>query len=143
MVAIEETHTFNQTFVNSFRLGYNRTKGAVNVAGPAVNPVAADTTLGSAPGRAAAIINVSGVITDSVAVGGNSFFNHIQNSYQVYDDAFLTRGNHSLRFGFAFEKIEYNEFGLRRPNGRVRFQSLANFLQDIPRDFFSLDPSRI
>src|SRR5713226_8473656 len=114
LVAIEETHTFNQTFVNSFRLGYNRTKGAVNVAGPAVNPVAADTTLGSAPGRAAAIINVPG-LNDAVGVGGNSFFRHIQNSYQIYDDAFVTRGNHSLRVGFAFENIEYNENSLRRP----------------------------
>ncbi len=142
MIAIEETHTFTQTLINSFRLGYNRTKGAVNVTGPAVNPVAADTSLGSAPGRPAAIINVSGVITDSVAVGGNSFFNHIQNSYQIYDDAFLTRGNHSLRFGFAFEKIEYNEFGLRRPNGRVSFASLEAFLTNRATNFFALDPTR-
>src|SRR6267143_1116700 len=141
MIAIEETHTFNQTFVNSFRLGYNRTKGAVNVQGPAINPAAADKALGRAPGRASAIITVPG-INDAVGVGGNSFFRHVQNSYQIYDDAFVTRGNHSLRFGFAFEKIEYNENSLRRPNGRVRFRSLSNFLQDIPRDFFSLDPSR-
>ena len=141
MIAIEETHTFNQTFVNSFRLGYNRTKGAVNVQGPALNPAAADVALGTAPGRASAIITVPG-INDSVGVGGNSFFRHVQNSYQIYDDAFLTRGNHSLRFGFAFEKIEYNELGLRRPNGRIRFRSLSDFLQDIPRDFFVLDPSR-
>jgi hypothetical protein len=141
MIAIEETHTFNQTFVNSFRLGYNRTKGAVNVQGPALNPAAADLALGSAPGRAAAIVTVSG-ISDSVGIGGNSFFRHVQNSYQIYDDAFVTRGNHSLRFGFAFEKIEYNELGLRRPNGRVTFTSLANFLQDRPATFFSLDPGR-
>src|SRR5882672_813210 len=141
MIAIEETHTFNQNFVNSFRLGYNRTKGAVNVQGPALNPAAADVALGSAPGRAAAIITVPG-LSDAVGVGGNSFFRHVQNSYQIYDDAFLTRGNHSLRFGFAFEKIEYNELGLRRPNGRIRFRSLSDFLQDIPRDFFVLDPSR-
>jgi len=141
MIAIEETHTFNQNFINSFRLGYNRTKGAVNVAGPALNPSAADLALGSAPGRASAIIGVSG-ISDSVGVGGNSFFRHVQNSYQIYDDAFVTRSNHSLRFGFAFEKIEYNELGLRRPNGRVTFTSLSNFLQDKPATFFSLDPSR-
>jgi hypothetical protein len=141
MFAIEETHTFNQSFVNSIRLGYNRTKGAVNVQGPAINPAAADLALGSAPGRASAIITIPGV-QDAVGVGGNSYFRHVQNSYQIYDDAFVTRGNHSLRFGFAFEKIEYNENSLRRPNGRVRFRSLANFLQDIPRDFFSLDPSR-
>lgn len=142
MIAIEETHTFNQNLVNSFRLGYNRTKGAVNVTGPAINPVAADTALGSAPGRAAAIINVSNVITDAVGVGGNSFFRHVQNSYQIYDDAFLTRGDHSLRFGFAFEKIEYNELGLRRPNGRVVFASLASFLTNQPSSFFALDPTR-
>jgi len=141
MIALEETHTFNQNLINSFRLGYNRTKGAVNVQGPALNPVAADLALGSAPGRAAAIITVPG-LNDAVGVGGNSFFRHLQNSYQIYDDAFLTRGNHSLRFGFAFEKIEYNENSLRRPNGRVRFRSLSDFLQDKPRDFFSLDPSR-
>ena len=141
MIAIEETHTFNQSFINSFRLGYNRTKGAVNVQGPALNPVAADLALGSAPGRAAAIITVPG-LNDAVGVGGNSYFRHVQNSYQIYDDAFVTRGNHSLRFGFAFEKIEYNELGLRRPNGRVRFRSLSDFLQDKPRDFFVLDPSR-
>jgi len=106
MIAIEETHTFNQNFINSFRLGYNRTKGAVNVAGPALNPSAADLALGSAPGRAAAIITVTGLNADAVGVGGNSFFRHVQNSYQIYDDAFLTRGNHSLRFGAAFEKID-------------------------------------
>jgi len=26
---------------------------------------------------------------------------HIWNSFQFYDDAFLTRGTHSLKFGFA------------------------------------------
>jgi hypothetical protein len=141
MIAIELTHTFNQNFVNTIRLGYNRTKGAVNVQGPALNPVAADLALGSAPGRASAIITVPG-INDAVGVGGNSYFRHVQNSYQIYDDAFLTKGNHSLRFGYALEKIEYNENSLRRPNGRVRFRSLSDFLQDKPRDFFSLDPSR-
>jgi hypothetical protein len=141
MIAIEETHTFNQNFINSFRLGYNRTKGAVNVQGPALNPAAADLALGSAPGRAAAIITVSG-LNDAVGVGGNSFFRHVQNSYQIYDDAFVTRGDHSFRFGFAYEKIEYNELGLRRPNGRVTFTSLSNFLQDKPTTFFSLDPVR-
>src|SRR5258708_15752127 len=141
MIALEETHTFNQNFINSFRLGYNRTKGAVNVQGPALNPVAADLALGSAPGRAAAIITVPG-LNDAVGVGGNSYFRHVQNSYQIYDDAFVTRGNHSLRFGFAFEKIEYNEFGLRRPNGRVSFADLEKFLTNQATNFFALDPTR-
>src|SRR5258705_7363514 len=48
-------------------------------------------------------------INDAVGVGGNSFFRHVQNSYQVYDDAFATKGNHSFRFGFAFERIQRSE----------------------------------
>ena len=31
------------------------------------------------------------------------------NSYQVYDDISLTRGNHSLNFGFACERIHDND----------------------------------
>ena len=141
MFAIEETHIFSQNLVNSIRFGFSRSAGDVNIAGAALNPAAADTALGSAPNRAAAIITIPG-INDAVGVGGNSSFNHLQNSYQVYDDAFLTRGNHSIRFGFAFENISYKELSLRRPNGRVRFRSLSDFLLDRPRDFFALDPSR-
>jgi hypothetical protein len=141
LVVVEETHTFSNTFVNSFRVGFNRTTASVNVAGPAVNPVAADTSLGSAPGRPAAIISVPG-LTQAVSVGGNSFFDHVQNSYQVYDDAFVTRGNHSLKFGFAFERVIYNELGLRRQNGFVNFGSIAAFLTNKPTSFFALDPSR-
>ena len=139
--AIEETHIFSQNLVNSIRFGYSRSAGDVNIAGAALNPAAAETALGSAPGRAAAIITIPG-INDAVGIGGNSSFNHLQNSIQAYDDAFLTRGNHSIRFGFAYEHISYKELSLRRPNGRVRFRSLSDFLLDKPRDFFALDPSR-
>jgi hypothetical protein len=141
MIAIEETHTFGPGFVNAIRLGYNRTKGFVNAGGEALNPIAKDTSLGSAPGRTAAIISVPG-LTSTVSVEGNSLFRHIQNSYQFYDDAYVTQGNHSFRFGFAFEKIEYNELGLRRPNGLVSFGSLTNFLTNRPTSFFALDPTR-
>jgi hypothetical protein len=141
MVAIEETHTFSPTLVNSIRLGYNRTKGFVNAPGEALNPIAGDTALGGAPGKPSPIISVPG-LTATVAVGGNAIFRHIQNSYQLYDDAFLTQGNHSLRFGFAFEKIEYNELGLRRPNGFAAFGSLSDFLTNRLTSFFALDPTR-
>jgi hypothetical protein len=141
MVAIEETHTFNQDFVNSIRFGFNRTKGDVNIEGEAINPIAANVSLGSITGRPAAILQVPG-LTSAVANGGNSFFAHLQNSYQFYDDAFLTRGNHSFRFGFAYEKIEYNELGLRRQNGLFAFGSIAAFLTNAPTSFFALDPTR-
>src|SRR5258708_25244811 len=36
-------------------------------------------------------------------------FEFAWNSYQVYDDAFLTKGRHSLKFGATFEKDELNQ----------------------------------
>ncbi len=141
LVAVEQRHTFSQNFVNSFRVGFNRTAASVNVSGPALNPIAADVSLGSAPGRPAPIIQVPG-LTGTVAVGGNSFFDHEQNSYQAYDDAFVTRGSHSIKFGFAFERVQYNETGLRRQNGLFNFGSITNFLTNRPTNFFALDPTR-
>src|SRR5260370_23291800 len=54
---------------------------------------------------------------------------HIWNSFQGYDDAFLTRGTHALKFGFAVERMQYNPTNLYQPNGIVRFGgSLERFL---------------
>lgn len=142
VVALEETHTFSQNFTNAIRVGYSRSKGFVNVGGAAINPIAADLSLGITPGRAAPQITVPGLTATAGGVGGNSFFRHIQNSWQLYDDAFLTKGEHSFRLGFAFERIEYDELGLRMPNGRFSFGSLSAFLTNKPTSLFSLDPAR-
>ena len=142
LIAIEETHVFGPSFMNSVRVGFNRTKGFVNSAGAAINPKAADTSLGTTPGRAAAIITVPGITSFNGGVGANSFFDHIQNSYQFYDDASLNKGQHSFKFGFSFERYQYNLFALRRPNGLFAFGSLAKFLTNAPTSLFVLDPAR-
>src|SRR6202040_2500282 len=55
------------------------------------------------------------------------------NSFQVYDDAFLTRGTHSLKFGFAMEHMQNNEFsGGIAPNGQYNFGGLQAFLTNQP-----------
>jgi hypothetical protein len=63
----------------------------------------------------------------SAGLNGASAF-HNWNSIQFYDDAFLTRGTHSLKFGFALERMRYNFFRSNNPQGIVRFGTLANFL---------------
>src|SRR2546425_114627 len=76
--------------------------------------------------------------------GGFTFFRW--NSYQFYDDAFLTRGTHSLKFGFAGENMRYNPFSLYLPQGLLRFSALPTsyspcapaiqcFLLNHPRSF--------
>ena len=73
----------------------------------------------------------------------NGFSHHNWNSYQAYDDAFLTRGSHSLKFGFALENMRYNAFSSTSPYGILRFKSLTDFLNN---NAFSLEaglPNRI
>ena len=50
----------------------------------------------------------------------------------IYDDAFLTRGIHSLKFGFAYERIDSNMTLSASPDGIFRFNSLSDFLQNKP-----------
>lgn len=133
MIALEETHTFAPVFLNTVRLGYNRTTGNSNGIGTALNPIAGDPTYGTVPGLPAGIIAVSGGITSITGLGANTLAVHKQNSYQLYDDAFYTKGNHSMKFGFATEKILYSYLKELRPNGNWSFTSLSNFLTNKPR----------
>ena len=134
MFGLEETHTFSPTLVNAFRLGYNRSIGLVGQPGPALQPIAADTSLGVGLGRAAPIIQIQGIPgLEQGGVGAQTLFHHLQNSYQVYDDAFLTRGLHSIKFGGAFERLQANGLSTNRPNGTFLFSDLQNFLQNIPK----------
>jgi len=51
---------------------------------------------------------VPGVVTTAIGLGGLNRFLHRWTSGQFYDDAFLTRGTHSIKVGFAFERMLYN-----------------------------------
>src|SRR5581483_10793983 len=54
---------------------------------------------------------------------------------QVYDDLSWTKGRHSIRTGFSFERIDYNmDVGLQ-PNGSWAVNSVQRFLQGIPDTF--------
>ena len=131
MIALEESHTFSPNFQNAARIGYNRTFGFVNGPGSALNPIAADVALGTVPGLPAAQVTITGITTFG-GLGYNTYANHVQNSYQAYDDAYLSHGKHTLKFGMAFERVQYNELLIRRPNGVFSFSSLTNFLTDRP-----------
>ena len=43
------------------------------------------------------------------------------NSYQVYDNVFLTKGIHSMKFGANVERLQGNTFGADFPGGQVIF----------------------
>jgi hypothetical protein len=142
MGGLEETHTFSPSFANIARIGYNRTVGQVGQPGAALNPLAADTSLGVGivPGRAAPLIHGAGFTADLQPLGNQSTFHHVQNSYQFYDDAFLTHGNHAIKFGFAVERIHNNTLAVTRPNGTFNFKGLPSFLTNNPLSFTIGDP---
>jgi hypothetical protein len=138
MGGLEWTHSFSTSLVNIARVGYNRTLGIVGQPVAALNPLAADTTLGTGlipVARPAPLIHGAGLSVDLQPLGNQSTFHHVQNSYQFYDDAFLTRGNHALKFGFAVERIQNNTLARTRPNGTFNFSGLASFLINHPKSF--------
>ena len=139
-VSIEETHIFSPSFANSFRIGGNHESVNNNESLKAINPDASHVSLGVGgtgfAGRAApqVLIN-SGVTPFSGGVGGSPTYFYHWNSLQLYDDGFLTKGTHSLRFGGAFERMMLNVIADTDPNGIWVFGDLAGFLTNNPKKF--------
>jgi hypothetical protein len=138
--ALEESHVFTPALVNTARFGFNRDVVIAFTTLSAINPAAADTTLGFNPGLPVGIITVgSGITQFSGGLGAISAYRFHFNSFQAYDDIFWTRNKHSLKFGCYAERIQSNQFTQgASPNGFYTFGSLSNFLQNIPTTFQTL-----
>ena len=138
IAALEESHIFSPNLVNSARLGFNR-NGVINYRPvSAINPASADPSLGAFPNGDNPSTRIGGGFA-TLQPGLNAGYTlHNWNSYQFYDDAFLTRGTHSLKFGFALENMRYNYFqnynpaGIWRFNGTSTLSGLASFLTNQP-----------
>ena len=132
-VAIEETHIFNPQLINSARFGFNRsfhTSEGVK----AINPLSANPALGESPGADNPQIDVPGLVSIQPGLDQVERVNIFENSFQLYDDVFLTKGIHSLKFGFAVERIQMNEYN-PAPAGEFPFGTLLNFLTNQPSTF--------
>jgi len=134
-VVLEETHLFGAHMGNTTRLGFSRVVSQAAKSLKAINPLAADTSLGFLPGQPVGTITNAELSTFPGGFGAVGEFDFHYNSYQFYDDAFATLGTHSLKFGFAFENIRDNELGKTSPLGQFVFGSLSAFLQDQPTSF--------
>jgi hypothetical protein len=141
MASVEDTHVFSPALVNTVRVGLSRIRGDINspVSG---DKVATDTALAVAPGAIGPPqIGVPGVLTTAIGLGGLNRFLHRWTSAQAYDDAFLTRGTHSIKIGFAFERMLYNITEQLSPNGRKNnYATLSDFLNNTPDTLNALAP---
>ena len=139
-VALEETHIFSPRFANSVRIGGNHEGVNNNLSLKAINPDASRTDLGvggsAFAGRDATQVLIGGGVSDfSGGVGGSPTYLYHWNSIQAYDDAFFTKGTHSVRFGGAFEGMLLNVTADTDPNGIWRFADLNGFLTNNPTKF--------
>jgi len=140
ILVLEHTHTFNPTMVNSLRFGFNREFANSSQGLKAINPAANDPSLAAVPGHNAASIDVPGLSTLDGGVGSGSAYFYRWNSFQVYDDAFLTRERHSLKFGVAVEREQLNQVTVTEPAGTFHFGSLSDFLTGTPQRFTAALP---
>jgi hypothetical protein len=149
MLGITENHVFSPQVANVFRFGFNRVIGLVNSPVSAINPAAGDTALGTITGLPAPLVEITG-LTSAGGLGYLSYFGHKWNSFQAYDDVFVTKGKHSLKLGFAFERMQYDVLSKVRGNGDFRFRSLTatpnvsafeDFLINQPATILLLDPT--
>ena len=139
--SLEETHVFNSSTVNTARLGFNRTYGfgtTTNI--KAINPAAADSTsFAIEPGLFAPRITgigggngVPGLANFSGGFNGTAQENFTHQTVQLYDDARKTLGTHNLNFGGMFIRLEEKLYAPFTSDGSAQFNSLSDFLQDIP-----------
>ena len=138
-LSIEETHSFTPSFTNSVRIGGNHENVNNNQSLFSLNPDASRVDLGvggtAFAGRTAPSVIVPGLTIFSGGLGGSPTYFFHWNSIQAYDDAFFTRGKHSIRFGGSVEKMMLNVLAATDANGIWRFPSLGDFLQNLPSKF--------
>jgi hypothetical protein len=143
LVTLEENHVFNSSLVNSLRFGYNHIFAAAPAGGTAINPLVSDTSLGFTPGQSAGAIGVAGLTFFSGGLSATQLAAHHWNSFQLYENLFLTRGNHSLKFGVSAEHVEDNTFSSSAPGGNFQFNSLSDFLTNNPNSLTADLPNTV
>ena len=135
LVTIGESHVFNANLINSLKGGYSRVVSIAPTTLSGINASAGDTSLGFVPGLPVGLINIGTVSNFQGGLKATGEFDFHLNSYQVYDDVYVNRGKHTIKLGFAFERLQNNQLGTANPNGQFVFSNLASFLSATPTSF--------
>jgi len=138
-VVLSLQHIFSSTVVNNVRAGVTRTHETAGFDVQPRLPQLADTSLSFLPGIPVGDFSVPGLS----AFGGIGDTGADVAGYtapQVYDDLSWTRGRHSLKIGFALERIYDNVDPRSTPNGQWVFGSIRDMLTAVPSQFTSAIP---
>ncbi len=136
MLSLAESHVFSANTTLSSRFGINRVEALTGQTPGAINPKAADTSLGFVPGLTVGGLNVVGLSTFTGGLDAPNTFSFHWTSLQWYIDATLKRGRHSIVLGTAVERMRDNMSTTNQLHGVYTFQSIEEFLTNRP---FSLN----
>ena len=135
---IEQQHIFSPQFLNTFRFGFNRR----GVGSAGFEDPLSDTSLRFVPLSAwraplgAEYVQGAVNISDLDLVGlGRGWADRKTNSFEYMDDLVYQRGQHSLKFGFTWRRIQLNGDSPSRAGGEFSFDGLTEFLQNSPSRF--------
>jgi hypothetical protein len=129
---IQESHIFSPTFMNNMRFGFNRVNAQGGYGISAINALAADPSLGAGAGRDAPQTFVTGLTTLQGGVNDQNNTHFWWNSFQEYDDAFLTIGKNSLKFGVSVERDQDHVLQFSTVGAQYHFGSLEALIENQP-----------
>ncbi len=136
VISVEENHVFSPTLVNSVRFGWSHIFAASPGSSTAINPASASTDpslsfiTGQSPGTVD--LSVDGVTPIASGLSTATPATFAWNSYQVYDNIFLTKGIHSLKFGGNVEWLQLNNSDCGNCGGTLTYGALSDFLLNTP-----------
>jgi hypothetical protein len=142
-LTLDENHVFSPQALNSLRFGVSRVVAITGLTFPAANPLVADTSLGTVPGHTAASVLVPGLTQFSGGLDALPHRHFHWTSIQAFDDAALTKGKHSVKFGLGLERIRDNILADSDPAGGFSINSVADFLTNAPFSLSAAVPGTI
>ena len=127
-VTLEWSRIISPTILNTARLGFTR-----NAPFNETLPQNIDASLFFVPPSGQlGDLSVSGVSSVGEGVTGEY---RILNSFQFIDDMSITKGNHSLKFGLHWNRIQFNGWNPARDAANFAFSNIRNFYRNSARRF--------
>jgi len=137
-VVLNLQHIFTPSLISTTRVGVSRTYGGDNIDTP-INPALKNPALAFLPNQLMGSIVINGVSgrLDGIGALGINLFGHT--APQFYQDLSWTKGRHSLRTGFGFERVTSNIISAQSPGGTWTFGNVEGLLQGSGAPLFNAD----
>jgi hypothetical protein len=139
-VTIEEKHIFSPSLLNVARFGFNRS--LLNSVDGINNPAVDDSSLAFI--KSGGFEHMGIINFDDLSSIGRSFNRprfRVLNLFEYSDTVSYTRGTHSLKFGFKYQRYQQNHNQSNREFGTFDFGSLQSFMENLPEGFSGSKPT--